>query len=102
MNKEIIGGARIGTYQLANSVLGKQNVEFVMITDDLSKPILVTLLKKYTVYIETKDRRLIAGTYKNLKIIGKTESDVILIYDLLSEKEVVVKIEEIRIVRVMK
>jgi len=77
-------------------------IEFVLMADSFSKKILTMMLKQYTLHIELCNKRLVTATYKNVKIIGRTDKDILLVYDINKEEEVEICIDDIRIVRVCK
>ncbi|MBF8984395.1 hypothetical protein IZY60_12695 [Lutibacter sp. B2] len=83
-------------------VQGLDTVEFTLMGDSFSKRILTQLLKSYTLSIELYNKRLIAANYKDVKIIGRTESNILLVYDINREEEVEFCVSDIRIVRVCK
>ncbi|TCT15677.1 hypothetical protein EDC18_103388 [Natranaerovirga pectinivora] len=82
-----------------------EGTEFVLMTNDrdkITKRILTLLLKQFTLLIELHDNRLIAATYKDFKMIGRTPSNILLVYNELTEEEREINIEDIKIVRVFK
>lgn len=85
-----------------NKVQGLHTVEFVLMGDSFSKRILTQILKSYTLSIELYNKRMITATYKDVKIIGRTEPNILLVYDMRAEEEVELCVSDIRIVRVWK
>lgn len=96
MHKKIIN--RLAT----SKIQGLNEIEFTLMGDNFSKRILTHLLKNYTLSIELYNKKLITATYKGVKIIGRTEPDILLVYDMNTREEVEFYINDIRIVRVWK
>ncbi|MCT4593693.1 MAG: hypothetical protein N4A57_05425 [Anaeromicrobium sp.] len=96
MQKQIISNIE------ENRICGLEGVEFVLMTNDsaISKRVLTLLLKRFTLLIELYDKTVIEASYKNFKLIARTEPAILLMFNELTGEEIEVNIADIRIVRV--
>lgn len=96
MQKQIIRGTGKNTFSY------EEGTDLALMTNNnkITKRVLSLLLKRYTLLIELKDKTLISATYKDTKIIGRTTTDILLVYDELTREEVEIDIADIRIIRV--